>query len=250
LLGLSLEFRLSSVSEVSNKLLSLKIPDLDSTVSSSTEPVSGWAENEGVDGVVGIEGVEVLSFIEVPKSGSSVSASRSAEGSVRRNSDGVDVSSVTSQVGSQLAVGQVPDLNSLVPSTRNNDWVLGVWRESNTADPVRVSVLFNGVLALSQSVPQLDGLVSGSRDDLSVVSRESNAQDILAVSNKSSGGGSVVEIPQSQGSIPRSRESELAIEGDDEILNKVSMSLQALSWDTIVLFAFSGDVPDQQSLVS
>ena len=46
----------------------------------------------------------------------------------------------------------------------------------------------DGVFALSEGVPLLDGAVSGARDDLTVVSRESNAQDILLVVVELSGG--------------------------------------------------------------
>lgn len=60
----------------------------------------------------------------------------------------------------ELAVGQVPDLDGAIPTSRDNDWIDLVGREANARDPVGVSILLNGVLALGQSVPQLDGLVS------------------------------------------------------------------------------------------
>src|SRR5882757_2647902 len=44
-----------------------------------------------------------------------------------------------------------------------------------------MSFILNGVLALGQSVPQLDGLVTTARHDLSVVSRECHRQDIFSV---------------------------------------------------------------------
>ena len=80
-------------------------------------------------------------------------------------------------------------LDDLVPSTGHHDGVLGVGGEPDTGDPVRVTVLLlDGVLADSQGVPQLDGLVSGARHDLTVVGGESNAQHILSVTNKTTGG--------------------------------------------------------------
>lgn len=42
----------------------------------------------------------------------------------------------------------------------------------------------DGVLAHSQSVPQLDGFIPGARDDLTVIRRESYTQDIFGVANK------------------------------------------------------------------
>ena len=48
---------------------------------------------------------------KVPKFGLSVTATRSTEGSVRRDSDGVEVSGVSAVVTLQFAVGKVPNLN-------------------------------------------------------------------------------------------------------------------------------------------
>lgn len=43
-------------------------------------------------------------------------ATRGAEGSIRRDGDGVDVAGVAAMVGLELAVGEVPDLDGLVPA--------------------------------------------------------------------------------------------------------------------------------------
>lgn len=70
------------------------------------------------------------------------------------------------------------------------------------------------------------------------------------MSDESSGGGSKVEVPQSEGTVPRSRQSELSIRGDRDILNEVRVSSQALSWNTVLVFSFSSQVPDYDSLIS
>jgi hypothetical protein len=75
--------------------------------------------------------------------------------------------------------------------------------------PLGVAILLDVKLALSQSVPKLDGLVSGSRDNLPVVSREGDGEDIGGVANESSGGRSGVEVPETEGVVPRRREGEL-----------------------------------------
>jgi hypothetical protein len=49
-----------------------------------------------------------------------------------------------------------------------------------------VGVLGDGVLALSEGIPELDGPVSGAGDDLTVVGGEGHAEDVLFV---------VVELP-------------------------------------------------------
>lgn len=49
----------------------------------------------------------------------------------------------------------------------------------STKLPSVLSLYLNGVLALGQSVPQLDGLVPAARNNLTIISREGNTQDIL-----------------------------------------------------------------------
>lgn len=63
-------------------------------------------------------------------------------------------------------------LNKLVPTTADNDRVLWVRAESNARNPVGVSLLGDGEFAVSESVPELDGAVAGSGNDLTVVSGE------------------------------------------------------------------------------
>lgn len=45
----------------------------------------------------------------------------------------------------------------------------------------------DGVFADSKSVPELDGPVTGARNNLAVIGREGHAQDILGVPNESPG---------------------------------------------------------------
>lgn len=61
-----------------------------------------------------------------------------------------------------------------LPSTTQNTWP---WARR----------YLDGVFADSKSVPELDGLVTGARNNLAVISREGHAQDILGVSNESPG---------------------------------------------------------------
>jgi len=226
-----------------------QIPDLNSRFSCGAQPVSVGRESKSVDDVSGIEGVQVLAFVEIPELGSSVLTARSTERTIRGNSDGVDVVSVSREVGAELAVGQVPDLDLLVPATGDNQGIGGVGGETNTADPLAVTLVFDGVLALTEGVPKTDGLIARSRDDLSVVSGESNAQNILGVSNESLGGGSRVEVPETEGVIPRSRESELSIGGDDNILDEVGVSMEGAARNTEVRI-LSGQGPDNDGLIS
>lgn len=82
---------------------------------------------------------------------------------------------------------------------------------ANTRDsPLRVTLLLDIKLALSQSVPKLDSLVPGGRDDLPVVGRERDREDVVGVTDESTGGRPGVEVPQSEGVVPRRGEGELA----------------------------------------
>ena len=81
------------------------------------EKIPVRAECEGVDGVGVVQSVQMLAVIEIPEHGLGVLATAGAERAVRGESDGVDVSSVTDVVGLQLAVGQVPHLDVLVPAS-------------------------------------------------------------------------------------------------------------------------------------
>ena len=94
-------------------------------------------------------------------------------------------------------------LDVFIPSTRDDDGVRVVGREPNAGHPVGVTLLLDGVLALSKGVPQLDGLVAGSRDNLTIVSGESHAHNILGMIFKTAGGLAGAQIPEAKGLIPR-----------------------------------------------
>jgi len=190
--------------ELIDGVLALEVPDLDGGSGSGAQPVPVGGEAEGIDGILVLQGVQVLAVIEIPQHSLGVLATGGAEGTVGRHGDGVQVAGVTDVVGLQLAVGQVPDLDVFVPSSGDNDGVLVVGGEPHAADPVTVSILLDGVLALGKGVPQLDGLVPGAGDDLSVVGGESHRHDVLGVVLEPPGGLSGGEIPQSEGLVPGS----------------------------------------------
>ena len=182
--------------------LGLEVPDLNTVVGSGAEPVVLGREGERIDSGSGGQRVQVLALIDIPKHGSAVLATRGDEGTIRGDGQGVDNTVVTNQVGSELAVSQIPNLDDLVPTSRNNQWLLGGGRETNARDPVVVLVLLNGVLALAQGVPELDALVATGRDDLSVISRETNREDIALVRDERSDSLTLVQVPQSQSLVP------------------------------------------------
>ena len=70
-----------------------------------------------------------------------------------------------------------------------------------------MSFLGDGEFAVTKSVPQLDGAIAGSGNDLSVVGGEGDGQNIVGVANKSSGGGTGGELPEAESLVPRGGKS-------------------------------------------
>jgi len=98
-------------------------------------------------------------------------------------------------------------LDKLVPSGADNDRVLRVRAESYARDPIGVSLIGDSELAVTKSVPELDGAIAGSGNDLSVVGGEGDGQNIVGVANKSSGGGTGGELPEAESLVPRGGKS-------------------------------------------
>lgn len=111
-----------------------------------------------------------------------------------------------------------------------------------------MAVLLNVVLALSERVPELDGLVTGAGDDLPVVRAEADRQDIGGVADEAAGGESGVEVPEAEGVVPRGRERELAVGGDDNIGDEVVVSVEDALGVTVGLL-LAGQLPDDDGLV-
>ena len=63
-------------------------------------------------------------------------------------------------------------LDQLVPARGDNDRVLGVGGEPDARDPLLVTLVGDGELAVTEGVPELDGAVAGTGDDLAVVGGE------------------------------------------------------------------------------
>ena len=68
--------------------------------------------------------------------------------------------------------------------------------------PLSVALFLDIELAFTKSVPQLNGAVTATADDLSVVSGEGNGEDIGRVANEASGGETSVEVPETECVVP------------------------------------------------
>lgn len=106
-------------------------------------------------------------------------------------------------------------LDELVPTGGDDDGVLGVGREPDTGDPLGVALVGDGVLAVTEGVPQLDGAVAGTGDDLAVVGGEADGQDVVVVADETAGGLAGGELPQAEGLVPGRGQSVGTVGGDN-----------------------------------
>jgi len=229
--------------------LGLQVPDLDALGGGGAQPVSVRGEDKGVDNVTSLKRVESLALGKVPKHSGTVLATGSAKGSVGGNGHGVKVSVVANKVGAELAVAERPHLHKAIPTSRHNHGGSRGGRESHARDPLSVSLFNNGELALTKGVPQLDSSITGSRNNLAVVSTESNGKNVLRVTNKSAGAAAGVDVPQTEGSIPRAGKGKLTIRRDNNIRNKVVVATERSAGKSVVS-VLSGKGPHNDTLVS
>jgi len=191
----------------------------------------------------------VLTVVNIPQHSATILTAGTAEGSVGRDGDGVEDTSVTSEVALELTVVQVPDLDDLVPTARDDERVLGGRRESHAGNPVGVVLVGDGVLALGQSVPQLDGLVAGTRHNLTVVGGERNGVDILSVSTELTDGGTSVQVPQAHGGVHGTGKSELTIGRNDGVADGLIVTSEATTSVTWIV-PLRSELPDHSGLIA
>lgn len=235
--------------ELVQDVLVFQVPDLDGRISSSAQPVILRGEAHSVDRRVGVQRVQMLTVIYVPEHSSAVLTTGTAQRSIRRDGDGVKHTSVSGEVRLQLAVIQVPDLDQFIPTTRDDQGVLGGRRKSDAGDPVSVVFFDNGVFALSEGVPKLDGFISGTGNNLTIVSGEGDGVHVLGMSLKQSNGSSRVQVPQSHGVIHRSGQGELSIRTDDGVAYGLVVAPQASSSISGRLQIFGGQFPNHSGFI-
>lgn len=152
-------------------------------------------------------------------------------------------------VGLQLAGRELPNLDELVPAAGDNDGVLRVGAEAHTRNPLGVALLGDGVLAVAEGVPEFDGAVAGAGNDLTVVGREGDGENIVSMANEAASGGAGGELPETEGLVPRGRQGVCAVRGDDTVRDNVGVAVKR-SLRIAVLGLITGEVPDDQGLVS
>jgi len=166
----------------------------------------------------------VLAFNQVPDHDLTVVRSGCEVREVVDHIDGVDLGFVSDEGVHELHVGVVPNLDGLIPRGGDAESGLVGVVESNAGDGVGMAVLVNSVLALSLDVPDFDLVVATSGKDLTVVSGQSDGENVFGVSDElvdSLAGGN---IPEADSAVPRGREAEATISGKADLVNEMRMS--------------------------
>lgn len=140
-------------------------------------------------------------------------------------------------------------LDELVPASGDDDGVLWVGREAHAGDPLGVALVGDGVLAVTEGVPQLDGAVTRSGDDLAVVGGEGHGENVVGVADEAAGGLAGGELPQAQGLVPGRGQSVGAVGRDHTVGDDVRVSVEGALWVAVGLVT-AGQVPDDQGLVA
>lgn len=69
-----------------------------------------------------------------------------------------------------------------------------------------MALLGDGELAVTEGVPELDGAIAGTGDDLTVVGGEADGENVVGVADETAGGGAGGKLPETEGLVPRGRE--------------------------------------------
>lgn len=77
-----------------------------------------------------------------------------------------------------------------------------------------MALVGDGELAVTQGVPELDGAVTGTGDDLTVVGRERDGENVVGVADEGASGVAAGQLPQAERLVPRGRQSVGTVGGD------------------------------------
>lgn len=112
-----------------------------------------------------------------------------------------------------------------------------------------MALVGDGVLAVAEGVPQLDGAVPRAGDDLAVVGGEGDGEDVVVVADEAAGGLARGELPQAQGLVPGGGQSVGAVGGDDTVGDDVRVAVER-ALGVAVAGVVARQVPDDQRLVT
>jgi len=103
-------------------------------------------------------------------------------------------------------------------------------------------------LAFTTSVPDLDGLITRTGNNQTVIRRERSRQNVSSVTDKVADSFTVAQVPKTHGLIPRSGQGILSILREGNVLDEVVVTLERALGNTIA-FTITSQVPDNSSLI-
>ena len=112
-----------------------------------------------------------------------------------------------------------------------------------------MALVGDGVLAVTKSVPQLDGAVTGTGDDLTVVGGEADGKDVVVVADETAGGLAGGELPQTESLVPGGGQGVGTVGGDHTVGNDVGVTVEG-AFGVAVGGLITGEVPDDEGLVT
>jgi len=119
-----------------------------------------------------------------------------------------------------------------------------------------LALSFESCLSLSKGVPVKNGLIAGTTDDMSIVTRHSTAEHVTGVSDKPMGGLTSVKIPQTHGVVPTGGQGEVVITGQAHLLDEVAMAGEHTARDCLhmcdnaSLLGIDVQVPDKKRFIT
>lgn len=218
----------------------LEVPDEDSSVGGSGQPLVGWVELQVVDLRFGLVNDRWLfEVVDVPDFDLVIFTAGGNVFTGWGNGEGIDGFIMSSEGVFDLEV-LVPDLEISIPSSSSEVLHFVRWGVSDTGDPVLMVVLLNGVFALTFDIPKFDVLLAATREDNSVVWVEAARKDFFLMTDEFVGNFTFSEVPKSKGTIPRSGKGKLVLARKLEIIDEMIVTTELLLWLTEDLITFLG----------
>lgn len=254
LLGVSLVGLHGGLGDLLEDLGGGEVEDLDAVLGTDDEPVELLGEEHAVDGGLEVLASEPLALEEVPDDDVTVTGSGGEVGGTVDHIESVNLSLVAGESVHEVHVQVVPDLDGSIPRGSDADGrLLGVV-ELNAGNGISVLVLVDGMLALRTGVPDLDLSVESSSNDLSVIVGEGNREDISGVTNELGDSSSLLNGPETDGTIPGGGESESGVAGENNLGDEVGVASEHLlgvsGFSVFIIVLFVIKFPLNESLVT
>lgn len=237
-----------------DELLGGEVIDTDAIFGTNNNPEDTGSEDDAVDWRFSITLIKMLSINKVPYVNLTVSATGGEESSSTGDIEAVDLSLVANESVHQGHGGVVPNLDSSIPRSRDDNRSLQVIIVSDAGNPVGMSVLLNSEFTNTMDVPNLKVFIDGSRSDLSVIGRERNREDIFGVTNESLSGFTSLEVPKTDGRVPGRGEAETGVLRDinvgDEVRVASENSSRKTSFSLVITVSNVLEIPDDERSIS